>query len=45
MQNVWVDRCTQGFGGGNLRERHNIENPDIDDSNITIDFQEVRWGA
>jgi hypothetical protein len=34
-----------GFKWGNLRERDHLVCPGVDENNIKMDLQDVRWGA
>ena len=38
------ERCTQGFGGGNQRERGHLEGPGVDGDDVKMELQEVEWG-
>jgi len=40
---MWERRGVDSVRWGNLRERDHLEDPDIEETDITMDLQEVRW--
>jgi hypothetical protein len=41
---MWERRGVDRVRCGNLRERDHLEDPDVEEADITTDLQEMRWG-
>ena len=40
---MWERRSVYRVWWGNLKERDHLEDPGVEEADITVDLQEVRW--